>query len=212
MRLYDYFRSTAAYRVRIVLNLKGLDYESVPVNLLQGEEFEPAYRAINPQGLVPALEVDGHHLSQSLAICEYLEERYPQPSILPTELIARARCRSLAQVVACDIHPVNNLRILGYLTGTLGISEEQKLEWYRHWVSEGLVALEQMLQNAPDRGNFCIGQSPTLADICLVPQLFNARRFECDLKLLPTLLEIEQHCLSLAAFDRARPENQADAQ
>jgi len=209
--LYDYFRSTAAYRVRIALNLKGIDYRQAPVNLLKGEDGETGYRTVNPQGLVPALEVDGNVLQQSLAICEYLDEVQPDPPLLPGDPLQRARIRALAQMVACDIHPVNNLRILKYLTGKLGVSEDQKLAWYHHWIEEGFRPIEQMLQSSPGDTGFCLGEQVSLADICLVPQVYNARRFELDLAPYPRIVAVEQHCLSLDAFERARPENQPDA-
>lgn len=209
--LYDYFRSTAAYRVRIALNLKGIDYRQAPVNLLQGEDGETRYRSVNPQGLVPALEVDGHVLQQSLAICEYLDEVQPDPPLLPGDPLQRARIRALAQMVACDIHPVNNLRILKYLTGELGVSEDEKIAWYHHWIEEGFRPIEQMLQSRSEETGFCLGDQVSLADICLVPQIYNARRFELDMAPYPRIVAIEQHCLSLDAFERARPENQPDA-
>lgn len=211
LTLYDYFRSTAAYRVRITLNLKGLDYQQAQVNLLQGEEGGSEYRAVNPQGLVPALDVGGEVLQQSLAICEYLDEVEPEPPLLPDDPLQRAQIRALAQMVACDIHPVNNLRILKYLTGKLGVSEAQKLSWYRHWIDEGFCPIEQMLSETASAGLFCFGNSITLADICLVPQVYNARRFELDLSPYPRIVQIEQQCLQLDAFERARPENQPDA-
>jgi maleylacetoacetate isomerase len=211
MTLYDYHRSTAAYRVRIALNLKGLDYHQVRINLLQGEEAGDDYRAINPQGLVPALEVEGGVLSQSLAICEYLNEIEPQPPLLPGDALQRARVRALAQLVACDIHPLNNLRILNYLTGNLGIDEAQKRAWYHHWIDEGFRAIEQLLEQNASGGPYCFGDHVTLADLCLVPQVYNARRFELDLTPYPRIVGVEQQCLGLDAFARARPENQPDA-
>lgn len=211
MTLYDYFRSTAAYRVRITLNLKGLDYQQAPVNLLKGEDHGTDYRAVNPQGLVPALTVDKAVLQQSLAICEYLDEVEPEPPLLPGDPLQRAQIRALAQMVACDIHPVNNLRILKYLTGELGVSEAQKLNWYRHWIDEGFRPIEQMLEKTAPDGPFCFGERVTLADICLVPQVYNARRFELDLNPYPRIVGIEQHCLTLDAFERAKPDNQPDA-
>lgn len=211
MTLYDYFRSTAAYRVRITLNLKGLGYQQAPINLLKGEDGSAGYRAVNPQGLVPALAVDKTVLQQSLAICEYLDEVEPEPPLLPGDPLQRAQIRALAQMVACDIHPVNNLRILKYLTGELGISEAQKLNWYRHWIDQGFRPIEQMLEKTAPDGPFCFGNRVTLADICLVPQIYNARRFELDLNPYPRIVAIEQHCLNLETFDRARPENQPDA-
>lgn len=211
MTLYDYFRSTAAYRVRIALNLKGLDYHQAGINLLRGEDAGEDYRAINPQGLIPALAVEGGLLTQSLAICEYLDEVEPTPPLLPGNPLQRARARALAQMVACDIHPVNNLRILKYLTGTLKIDEAQKLAWYHHWIDEGFHAIEQWLEKEAGGGRFCFGDQVTLADLCLVPQVYNARRFELDLAPYPHIVAIEQHCLTLDAFQRAQPANQPDA-
>jgi maleylpyruvate isomerase len=211
VKLYDYFRSSAAYRVRIALNLKGLGYEHIPVNLLKGEEGETAYQELNPQGLVPTLVDDGKVLTQSLAICEYLEERYPEPSLLPGDAMERARVRSLAMAVACDIHPVNNLRLLKYLVTELGASEAQKLAWYRHWITEGFEAIEVMLNDSDQTGTFSHGDTPTLADLCLVPQVYNARRFEVDLTPFPSIVRIDNNCLELDAFQKAKPENQPDS-
>lgn len=213
MNLYSYFRSSAAYRVRIALNLKGLAYRTLPVHLLRdgGEQHRPAYRAVNPAGLVPALEDRGHTLTQSLAILEYLEEQYPQTPLLPQGSADRARVRAIAQSIACEIHPLNNLRVLQYLSGTLGLGEEQKNAWYRHWVGEGLGAVERLLADDPRTGAFCHGDRPTLADCCLVPQVFNARRFGCELDAMPTILAIVARCQSLEAFQRAAPEHQPDA-
>lgn len=211
MNLHDYFRSSAAYRVRIVLNLKGLAYRALSVNLRDGAQRDSRYLAVNAQGLVPTLDVDGHTLTQSLAICEYLEETHPEPPLLPADPAGRARVRALAQAVACDIHPVNNLRVLNYLTGELGVSEAARHGWYRHWIEEGFHAIEEMLRAAPDTGRFCHGDTPTLADACLVPQVFNANRFEVDLAPYPLIRGINDACLALEAFDRARPEKQPDA-
>jgi len=212
MILYDYFRSSAAYRVRIALNLKGLDYQQHAVSLVAGEQRGSEYLALNPQGLVPALEVrDGITLSQSLAIVEYLDEVHPGPALLPPDSLGRARVRALADIVACDIHPLNNSRVLKYLTGTLGVDEAAKLDWYRHWIAQGLTSLEAMLHEHPATGSFCHGEEPGLADLCLVPQLYNARRFECDLAPYPTLLAIDARCQALEAFREAHPDNQPDA-
>lgn len=214
MNLYSYFRSSAAYRVRIALNLKQLPCEILPVHLLRdgGEQHQPAYRAVNPAGLVPALEDQGQVLIQSLAIIEYLEEQYPQtPSLLPGNAADRARIRGIAQTIACDIHPLNNLRVLQYLSGTLGLGDEQKTAWYRHWVAEGLGAVERLLAGDSRTGAFCHGDSPTLADCCLVPQVFNAERFGCDLSGLPTITCIVANCQALEAFRQAAPERQPDA-
>ncbi|AKH19461.1 maleylacetoacetate isomerase [Sedimenticola thiotaurini] len=210
MKLYDYYRSTAAYRVRIALNLKGLDYQQIPVNLLTGEDGGAEYRTVNPQGLVPALALDDGVLQQSLAICEYLDETVPEPPLLPGDARQRSRVRALAQMVVSDIHPVNNLRILQYLTRELGVSEEQKQTWYHHWIHEGFRPMEQLLAAQAAKGKFCFGDQVTLADICLVPQVYNARRFALDLTPYPRIVQIEQACLQLEAFNRARPEHQPE--
>jgi maleylpyruvate isomerase len=214
MRLYNFFRSSASYRVRIAFRLKGLDYEYRAVHLSRGggEQRAPAFREVNPQSLVPALEDGPLRLTQSLAIIEYLEELYPQPPLLPRSSSERARVRALALSIACEIHPLNNLRVLNYLTQELGASPEAKTQWYRHWVALGLEALEAELARSPFAGRFCHGDTPGLADCCLVPQLFNARRFDCDLKSYPTLLAIEESCLALEAFRDAAPERQPDAE
>ncbi|ATJ81029.1 maleylacetoacetate isomerase [Halomonas beimenensis] len=210
--LYGYFRSSAAYRVRIVLNLKGLDYEQAPVNLVKGEQRDAAFRGQNPQGLVPMLVTDhGVRLTQSLAICEYLDERHPEPALLPADLEGRARVRALAQLVACEIHPLNNLRVLKHLTGELGLDEAAKLAWYRHWIHEGFTALEAMLNRETGSGDFCHGDSPTLADVCLVPQVYNAERFECNLEAYPRIRRIVANARALEAFRHAAPEAQPDA-
>lgn len=210
LRLYSYFRSSAAYRVRIALNLKGLAYDTIPVHLVRGEQRAPAYLRLNPAGLVPSLDDDGAALTQSMAIMEYLEERHPTPPLLPGDAADRARIRSMAQLIACEIHPLNNLRVLKYLTDALEVSEDAKSTWYRHWTETGLGALEELLAAGP-RGSFCHGATPTLADCCLVPQLFNARRFGCRLDHVPTLLRIYDSCMELEAFRMAAPENQRDA-
>jgi len=212
MKLYGYFRSSAAYRVRIALNLKGIAWESVPVHLTRegGEQHKPDYVAINPQKLIPSIDDDGRVLTQSLAIVEYLDETRPEPPLLPADAAGRARVRALAQAIACDIHPINNLRVLAYLTGTLGIGEDAKLNWYRHWVAEGFEAIERLLSAGAGTGRFCHGGAPGLADACLVPQVFNARRFGLDLAPYPTITRIHAACLALDAFDRARPEKQPD--
>ena len=211
MKLYGYWRSSAAYRVRIALALKGLTYEHVGVHLARGEQHRPEFAAVNPQQLVPALQEGKHLLYQSLAIIEYLEETHPQPPLLPSDAVERARVRSLAQIVACEIHPLNNLRVLNYLTGPLGLSEEQKLTWYRHWVTNGFAAFEQRLAREPWTGRFCHGGTPGLADIALVPQIANARRFKVDLTLFPLIRRIGDECMKLEAFQKAAPENQPDA-
>ncbi len=212
MKLYGYFRSSAAYRVRIALNLKGLAYEQSAVNLVSGEQRGVDNLARNPQGLVPVLETDdGIRLIQSLAICEYLDERWPEPPLLPSDAAGRARVRALSQLIASEIHPINNLRVLKYLTGELGVDEESKLTWYRHWIHEGFGALERLLADSPETGEFCHGDMPTLVDMCLVPQVFNARRFDCDLSDYPTILRIANHCDTLKSFADARPDCQPDA-
>lgn len=212
MRLYTYFRSSAAYRVRIALNLKGLEYDAVPVHLVKdgGQHKTAEYLALNPQGLVPVLQVDGQVLTQSLAIIEYVDETHPSPPLLPADALGRARVRAIAQAVACDIHPVNNLRVLQYLGGRLGLDQAAKDEWYRHWVQTGLQAVESLLAQDSRTGAFCHGDQPGLADCCLVPQVFNAKRFNCDLSALPTIMAITQRCESLAAFAQAAPANQPD--
>lgn len=214
MKLYTYFRSSAAYRVRIALHLKGLPFEAVPVHLVRngGEHRQPDYLALNPAGLVPALEDRGQVLTQSLAIIEYLDETYPAPALLPGDALNRARIRALAQAIACDIHPINNLRVLQYLSRELDVTDEQKNAWYRHWVDSGLAAVEAMLQQQPRSGRFCVGDTPTLADICLVPQVFNARRFNCNTAHIPTVMRIVDACEALEAFRRAAPANQPDAE
>jgi maleylpyruvate isomerase len=209
MRLYGNWRSSAAYRVRIALNLKGLPCESVPVDLRAGEQNEEPYRARNPERLVPLLEEDGRALRQSLAIIEYLDETHPEPPLLPAAPAARAEVRALALAIACDIHPLNNLRVLRYLEHELGHGEEVRMRWYRHWIACGLGALEAALAGRP--GSFCHGERPTLADICLVPQMYNGRRYDCDLEPYPTLRRIDEHCRSLPAFAAAAPERQPDA-
>ena len=215
-RLYSYFRSSAAYRVRIALALKGLAYETVPVHLVKdgGQQHASGYRSANPQGLVPALQPaeGGPVLAQSLAIMEYLDEVHPQPALLPADALGRARVRALAQMVACEIHPLNNLRVLQYLTQELGVSGAQKDAWYAHWVALGLQAVEDSLARSPDTGRFCHGDSPGLADCCLVPQVFNARRFNCALDAYPTILRIVAACEALPAFQEAAPGAQPDAE
>jgi len=214
MILYNYFRSSASFRVRIALNLKGLAYEyrAVHLNRHGGEQFTPEYRALNPQALVPVLEHEGRRFTQSLAILEYLEELQPSPPLLPRASEERARVRALCLVVACEIHPLNNLRVLNYVTGTLGASGEQKLAWYRHWNALGLETLEAEIAKSPWSGSFCHGDSPSMADCCLIPQLFNARRFDCDLSPYPRLVDIEKNCLALPAFSAALPERQPDSE
>ncbi|MCA1854987.1 maleylacetoacetate isomerase [Massilia oculi] len=214
MKLYTYFRSSAAYRVRIALNLKGLDYEAVPVHLLRdgGQQLGADYLAVNPSGLVPALQDDGLVLSQSMAILEYLDEVYPVAPLLPKDALGRARVRELAQIVACDIHPINNLRVLRYLVKQLGQPDEVKTDWYRHWVIEGLRSLEAHLARNPGTGAFCHGDTPTMADCFLVPQVFNAKRFDIDVEAYPTIARIDALCADLPAFKAAHPSLQPDAE
>lgn len=213
LTLYSYWRSSAAYRVRIGLNLKGLDYALAPVHLLRdgGQQHAPDYVALNPQQLVPSLRDGERVLTQSLAILEYLEETRPQPPLLPADAAGRARVRALAQLVACDIHPLNNLRVLQFFDRQWNVPQPERDDWVLHWMREGFTAMEAMLAASPDTGRYCHGDTPGLADCCLLPQLYNARRFKLDLDAFPTLLRIEAACLQLPAFDAARPENQPDA-
>jgi maleylacetoacetate isomerase len=204
--LHDYFRSSACYRVRIALKLKGVDYETRPVNLLESEQTSDAYRALNPQGLVPMLEIDGHRLTQSLAIINYLDIRFPVPPLIPAAAAERAHVVAMALLVACDIHPLNNLRVLKYLKNELGHSQEEVDRWYAHWILKGLPALEAMA--APKAGKFLFGDGPTGADVCLIPQLYNARRFNVPLDGLPTLLRAEENANKLEAFAAAHPDRQ----
>lgn len=213
MKLFDYFRSSAAYRVRIALALKGLAPERTFVHLRHGAQRAGDYLALNPQGLVPALVADdGAVLTQSLAIVEWLDETHPQPPLLPSDADGRARVRAIAQAIACDIHPLNNLRVLNYLTGTLGVSEAQRDGWYRYWVDLGFEALERRLAGERATGRFCHGDAPTLADVCLVPQVANARRFAVDLAPYPTIVRIDAACAGVPAFAAAAPMRQPDAE
>ncbi|WP_066457857.1 maleylacetoacetate isomerase [Castellaniella caeni] len=211
--LYSYFRSSAAYRVRIALGLKGLDHRIVPVHLLRqgGEQHQAAYLQRNPEGLVPALDDQGHVLTQSLAIIEYLDEVYPGAALLPAEPLARARVRALAQLIACDIHPLNNLRVLRWLAHEMKVDKAVRDAWYRHWIVTGFAAFEAQLR-APGTGLYCQGDTPGLADCCLVPQVYNAQRYEIDLSPYPTLQRIARQCDTLSAFQAARPEAQPDAE
>jgi maleylacetoacetate isomerase len=211
--LYGYWRSSAAYRVRIALNLKGLAYESRPVNLLRdgGEQHAAAYRQLNPQQLVPCL-VDGERvLTQSVAIIEYLDETRPSPALLPADPAGRARVRALALAVACDVHPLGNLRVLRYLEAELNADERARADWSRHWMGAGLAALERMLADNAATGRYCHGHTPGLADACLVPQVYNARRWKLPLESYPTIVRIAEACNELEAFRRAAPEAQPDA-
>lgn len=214
LALYTYFRSSAAYRVRIALNLKGLDADHRFIHLLKdgGQQHGEAYRAINPQQLIPALIDNGHAIAQSLAIVEYLEETHPEPPLLPKGAFARARVRQIAYAVACDIHPVNNLRVLQQLRRNFAATEDQRAEWQKHWIALGFTAIESLLANAPETGVYCHGDAPSLADICLIPQMANARRVNLDLAPYPTLTRIEQSALANPAFAAAQPKEQRDAE
>ena len=206
MKLYGYYRSTASWRVRIALNLKGIDYERAPVNLLDREQKEAAYRQINPQGFVPTLEIDGHRIGQSLAICNYINSIVPEPPFMPADAADRAHVLAMTLAIACDIHPLNNLRVLKYLGGPLGQDQDARDHWYAHWVQEGFDALEAMA--APKAGKFLFGDEPSLADICLVPQMYNARRFSVPVDAYPTLLRADANACALPAFAAAHPEAQ----
>jgi len=214
MKLYNYFRSSASFRVRIALNLKGLPYEYAIVHLTKdgGQQFDPAFRALNPDALIPVLDDDGRTLTQSLAIIEYLEETHPEPALLPHDAAERAYVRAIALGVACEIHPLNNLRVLRYLVRKLGASEEQKNAWYRHWVEEGLAAIEARLVAEKRTGRYALGDRVTVADVVLVPQIFNAMRFDCRLDHVPVIMGIFGRCMELPAFDDAQPTRQPDAE
>lgn len=213
MKLYSYFRSSASYRVRIALNLKKIPHETDFVHLLKngGEQRSAAYAALNPQKLVPALATEEGVFTQSLAIIEYLEETHPETPLLPATAAERARVRAIAQLMACDIHPLNNLRVLQYFEQEWSVPQPERDEWVRHWIGEGFAAAEAMVAEHPSTGSFCEGNTPTMADCCLVPQVYNARRFGVDMARFPTLQRIEAACLELPAFDAARPERQPDA-
>jgi maleylpyruvate isomerase len=212
MKFYGYFRSSAAYRCRIAFNLKGLSPEFVPIHLRKGDQRAEEYLRVNPQGLVPALDIGGRVLTQSLAIIEWLEEMHPEPPLLPRDPVDRAEVRAFALAIAADIHPLNNLRVLKYLKAPLGHDQATIDAWYRHWVEEGLTACEQLAIKHGRRGPYCFGPAPTLADVCLVPQLANARRVDSDLSGCPALLEIEAHCVRHPAFAAAAPDKQSDAE
>jgi maleylacetoacetate isomerase len=209
MKLYDYFRSTASYRVRIALNLKGIAYNAIPIHLVNngGEQFEESYKNKNPFSLVPTLETNDLTLTQSLAIIDYLEEIHPTPSLYPSDPILKAKVKSLALSIACDIHPLNNLRVLTYLKTTLKVSDEQKNEWYQHWILKGFESIETLLSVLPRDKKVCVGDSPTLADICLIPQVYNAKRFNCPLDAFPLITDINDYCLSLDSFSNASPDS-----
>ena len=211
--LYSYFRSSAAYRVRIALNLKGLPFNTVPVHLLRdgGMQPSPAYADINPSQLVPTLVDEGMTLGQSMSIMEYLEEAYPHPALLPADAVERGKVRALSQLIACDIHPLNNLRVLQYLERVLKVDAAARTAWYQHWIASGFAALEHMLEKEPSGDAFCFGATPSIADCCLIPQMYNARRFEVPLEAYPRLRNVEAVCLQLNAFQQAAPELQPDA-
>ena len=211
MKLYTYFRSSAAFRVRIALNLKGLPYEPVFVHLAKGEHRAAAYAKVNPQALLPTLELDdGTRLTQSLAIIEYLDEKHPAKPLIPKDMLGKARVRSLSYLIASEIHPLNNLRTLQHLKRALGQNEDQINTWYRHWIADGLAKLEAEL--SAGRGKFCHGDTPSMADCCLVPQIFNAKRYQSDLAPYPNTMRVFETCMQLEAFDRAQPSKQPDAE
>jgi len=212
LKLYGYYRSSASYRVRIALAMKGLDYQQESIHLAKGRQYGPEFSQISPQNLVPVLEHDGRRLYQSLAIIDYLDEKFPQPAFLPKDAEGRNRARSLALISACEIHPLNNTRVLAYLTDTLKLTDEQKNAWYRHWVTVGFTALEKRLAAEKETGRFCHGDAPGFADIVLVPQVANANRFKVDLDRFPTIRRINDNCLALEPFKKAMPQNQPDAE
>jgi maleylacetoacetate isomerase len=211
MKLYTYFRSSAAYRVRIAANLKGIAYEPEFIHLAKGKHNEPEYKRVNPAGLVPCLIEDGQLLTQSLAIIEYLDETHPAVPLLPKTPLERARVRALSMLVACEIHPINNLRVLKFLTGPMKHTDAERDTWYRHWVEDGLGKLEAMLADGKT-GKFCHGDAPSMADTCLVPQVANGMRFKCDFSGVPTVMRIYEACNQLDAFKKAAPPNQPDAE
>lgn len=210
LQLYSYYRSSAAYRVRIALELKHLSFQQIPVNLLKGEQKQAAYLQVNPQGLIPAIETPEGLITQSLAIIEYLEETYQQSPLLPTKTIERAQVRSLAYQIAMEIHPLNNPRVTQFLTSKLDISEVEKMDWYQHWIAVGFSALERRLSLSYQYQGFCFGDSVSLADLCLIPQVYNALRFDCPMQDYPIISAIYEHCQQLPAFQAASPEAQAD--
>ncbi|MDM0074050.1 maleylacetoacetate isomerase [Variovorax sp. J2P1-59] len=211
MKLHNYFRSSASFRVRIALNLKGLDYEYVPVHIARGDHKTGPFAAISPDMLVPLLEDDGERLTQSMAIIEYLDELYPEPALLPHDPVGRAHVRALSESIACEIHPLNNLRVLKYLVRELKLDDDAKNAWYRHWVREGMLSFERQLAQYP-AGTYCYGDTPTMADCCLVPQVFNGQRFDCDFSGLPRTMAAFEACMQLDAFQRAQPSRCPDAE
>jgi len=212
MKLYTYFRSSAAYRVRIAANLKGIAYEPEFIHLAKGKHNEPEYKQVNPAGLVPCLIEDGQLLTQSLAIIEYLDETHPEVPLLPGTALDRARVRALSLLIACEIHPINNLRVLKFLTGPMKHTEAERDTWYRHWVEDGLAKFEAMLLADGKSGKFCHGDTPTMADACLVPQVANGKRFNCNYDHVPNVMRIFEECGKLEAFKKAAPPNQPDAE
>ena len=211
MKLYTFFRSSASFRVRIAMNCKGLKYEPAAVSLAKGEHLEAAYRSVSSQGLVPALDDAGRILTQSLAIIEYLDEVDPGPKLLPSDPLDRAYVRALSQIVACEIHPLNNLRTLKYIRKAYKLDEEGVNAWYRHWIAEGFEMVESFLKRERKHGKFCFRDQVTMADCCLVPQVFNAQRYNCDLKPYPAVVRLHEECMKLEAFIAAQPSKQPDA-
>jgi len=211
MKLFGYFRSSAAFRVRIALNLKGLSYEPQMINLSSGEHLSDKFLAINPQGRVPVLQIDKEEFFQSLSIIEYIDEKWPEPPLLPNDAKGRAFARSIANIIACDIHPLNNLAVLKYLSSVLKVDEERRSEWYQHWVDQGFSAVEKLLKKKNKNFRFCLGNAPGFIDIFLVPQVFNAKRFNCNLANFPTINKIFAECMKVEAFEKAQPSRQPEA-
>jgi maleylacetoacetate isomerase len=211
MKLYTYFRSSAAFRVRIALNIKGISYEPAFIHLLRAEQSSAGYRKVNPIGLVPALEDNGREIVESLAIMEYLDETQPGPKLLPATPAERAYVRAFSQIVACEIHPLNNLRVLNHVRKAYGKNDDEIKDWYRHWIADGFAMMEAFLVKEARHGRYCLGDQPTMADCCLVPQVYNAQRYKCDLAPYPTVMKINEQCLALDAVKRAAPEAQPDA-
>ncbi|MDO7192530.1 maleylacetoacetate isomerase [Acinetobacter nosocomialis] len=211
MKLYSFFRSGTSHRTRIVLNLKGLAYEATYISLAKNEHHKAAFKALNPQGFVPVLETESGNLLQSPAIIEWLEEQYPEPALLPTDALGREKVRAIAALVGCDVHPLNNKRVLEYLRQNLGLDDAQINAWCAKWIQDGFAALEHILEQDQNREKFCYGKQPTIADAYLVPQVVSAERFKVDLSAYPNINEIYQHCMTLEAFQKAAPEQQADA-